>query len=94
MFGSFGLPELLVILVIVIALFGAGRISGVGRALGQSVRGFREEVRTDDEEDESKGEDGAESDAAAAESVAASESTASSEAPSQVSSEKKEEGSA
>ena len=52
MFGSFGLPELLIILVIVIALFGAGRIAGVGRALGQSVRGFREEVRNDEEDDE------------------------------------------
>ena len=52
MFGSFGLPELLIILAIVVVLFGAGRIAGVGRALGQSVRGFREEVHTDGDDDE------------------------------------------
>ncbi len=43
--------ELIIILVIVIALFGAGRIAGVGRALGTSVREFRQEARPEDEEE-------------------------------------------
>ncbi len=52
--GTFGPLELLIILLIVIALFGAGRIAGVGQALGKSVREFRSEARAglDDEEEE------------------------------------------
>ena len=49
--------ELIVILLIVIAVFGAGRIAGIGRALGTSVREFREEARNEDEEGE-EGEEG------------------------------------
>lgn len=51
--------ELIIILLIVIAVFGAGRIAGVGRALGTSVREFREEARNEDEEGEG-GEEGEE----------------------------------
>ena len=50
--------ELIIILLIVIAVFGAGRIAGVGRALGTSVREFREEARNEDEEGEEGEEDG------------------------------------
>ena len=48
MFGSLGLPELLLILVIVIAIFGAGKLAGVGGALGGSIREFRKAVRDDE----------------------------------------------
>lgn len=41
MLSSIGLPELLVILVIVFIIFGAGKLPGVGRALGESVREFK-----------------------------------------------------
>ena len=47
MFGL-GWGELLVILVIVIAIFGAGRLAGVGSALGGSIREFKKAVRDDD----------------------------------------------
>ena len=50
--------ELIVILLIVIAVFGAGRIAGIGRALGTSVREFREEARNEDEEEGEEGEEG------------------------------------
>ena len=43
--------ELIIILLIVLAVFGAGRIAGIGRALGTSVREFREEARNDEEEE-------------------------------------------
>jgi len=43
-----GAPELLIILVILIALFGASRITGLGRALGGSVTEFRRAVKEDD----------------------------------------------
>ncbi|HEY3229999.1 MAG TPA: twin-arginine translocase TatA/TatE family subunit [Roseiflexaceae bacterium] len=46
----FGLqaPELLIILVIIIVLFGATRLRGVGGALGGSIREFKKAVRDED----------------------------------------------
>ena len=65
--------ELIIILLIVIAVFGAGRIAGIGRALGTSVREFREEARNEDEEGEGEGEgDGEDESAAAGEGATAS----------------------
>jgi sec-independent protein translocase protein TatA len=48
----FGLqaPELLIILVIIIVLFGATRLRGVGGALGGSIREFKKAVRDDEAE--------------------------------------------
>lgn len=40
----FGWQELLIVLVIVLIVFGAGKLSGVGTALGRSVREFRREA--------------------------------------------------
>ncbi len=45
---GFGVPELLIILLIVIVLFGASRLAGIGQALGSSVREFRKSVRDND----------------------------------------------
>ncbi len=44
-----GIPELIVILVIVMLLFGVGRLPEIGGALGKSVRNFKEEMRDDSE---------------------------------------------
>ena len=52
--GSFGVPELLIILTIVIVLFGASRLAGIGKALGTGIRDFRQQVR----DDESSTQDG------------------------------------
>ena len=38
---GFGLIELVIVLAIVVAVFGAGRLSDVGSALGKSIREFR-----------------------------------------------------
>lgn len=66
--------ELIIILLIVIAVFGAGRIAGIGRALGTSVREFREEARNEeDEEGEGDGDGEDETTDAAAETVAAAD---------------------
>lgn len=49
-----GLPELVIILVIILLIFGANRLAGLGRGLGQAIRGFKEELpaREDDDEHE------------------------------------------
>ena len=41
---SFGPVEAIVIVVIVLVIFGAGRLTGVGKALGQGLREFRQEA--------------------------------------------------
>ncbi|MEK7439912.1 MAG: twin-arginine translocase TatA/TatE family subunit [Chloroflexota bacterium] len=48
MFGL-GITELLIILVIIILLFGVGRIATIGRDLGKSIRGFREGLAGDEQ---------------------------------------------
>ena len=49
---SLGGWELLIILVIVIVIFGAGRLSEIGGALGKSIREFRESSAVSGEDDE------------------------------------------
>ncbi len=44
-----GLPELLVILVIVLLLFGAGRIPEIAASLGKGIRSFKRGMSDDDE---------------------------------------------
>lgn len=50
-----GPTELILILLIVILLFGAGRISKIAGELGGAIRNFRESVKSDEEEPEVKG---------------------------------------
>ncbi len=44
MFGSLGTTELIIVLVIVLLLFGVGRVSKIGAELGQGVREFRKGI--------------------------------------------------
>lgn len=46
--GDIGVPELLIILAIAIILFGPARIGGIGKSLGEAIRGFRQAVRDQD----------------------------------------------
>ncbi len=46
-----GTMEILLILVLALVIFGGGKIAGVGKALGQSIREFKNEVK-DDEKDQ------------------------------------------
>jgi len=50
MFGL-GMPELIVILVIVILVFGAGRISEIGGAIGKGIKSFKKSINEPDEID-------------------------------------------
>jgi sec-independent protein translocase protein TatA len=52
--GPLGLPELLIILAVLILIFGASRLSGLGRGLGQSIRGFKDEMRKMDTDEKPK----------------------------------------
>jgi sec-independent protein translocase protein TatA len=53
---NLGVPELLIILAIIILIFGAGRLAGLGRGLGQAIRGFKDEVKPDDNADDKRGD--------------------------------------
>lgn len=48
MFG-FGMPELIVIMVIVLVVFGAGKLPEIGGALGKSIRNFKSATEGSDE---------------------------------------------
>lgn len=55
---NLGLPELLVILVIVILVFGAGKIPQLGKGIGEGIKNFKDAMRHgesgDKKDDESK----------------------------------------
>ena len=46
----FGAPELLILLVIVILLFGVGRIGKIAGELGSGIKAFRKGLQSEDEE--------------------------------------------
>ncbi len=56
MLGSFGVTELIIILVIVMVLFGAKRLPDLAKGLGQGITEFKKASRNDssDEEDTTK----------------------------------------
>lgn len=56
MLPQIGMPELLVLLVIIIIIFGVGRLPEVGGALGKAIREFRQSSQGLDEEEKSEGE--------------------------------------
>jgi sec-independent protein translocase protein TatA len=49
-----GAPELLIILLIVVVIFGAGKLPEIGSALGRSIRGFKSEVTDAQKEEAAK----------------------------------------
>jgi sec-independent protein translocase protein TatA len=55
--GGIGMPELLVVLVIVLVIFGAGKLPEIGKGLGKGIRNFRKATSGMDEIDVSPKED-------------------------------------
>jgi sec-independent protein translocase protein TatA len=56
MFNSIGVPELLIVLVILLLVFGPKRLPGLGKQLGSGMREFKDSVsgksRGDDDDDD------------------------------------------
>ena len=54
--GPIGIPELIIVLVILLVIFGPKRLPGLGKSLGSGMREFKDSIsgtsRDDDDEDE------------------------------------------
>jgi sec-independent protein translocase protein TatA len=55
--GSIGAPELIVIALIALLLFGAGRIADIGKGLGQGIKNFKQGIREAGDEDDADAKD-------------------------------------
>lgn len=44
-----GFSEILLLIFLALVLFGGSKLSGVGKALGRSIKDFRNELRSDDD---------------------------------------------
>jgi sec-independent protein translocase protein TatA len=43
--GKIGLPELLIILAIIVIVFGANRLPGLGRGIGSAIKNFKDGMK-------------------------------------------------
>lgn len=53
MFGI-GMPELIVILVIILIIFGAGKLPEIGAGMGKAIRNFKSATSDPDKKDDEK----------------------------------------
>jgi len=55
MIGGVGMPELIIILVIILIIFGAGKLPEIGAGLGKGIKNFKKatkEVNLEDKEED------------------------------------------
>jgi sec-independent protein translocase protein TatA len=45
LFGPIGLPEMLIILVIIMLIFGASRLPEIGKGIGQGIKNFKSSIK-------------------------------------------------
>ncbi len=57
MLGGFGVTELLIVLVIVLVLFGVGRISKIAGEMGSGIKAFKDGLQGPEGEEESQEEE-------------------------------------
>ena len=60
MLGGFGITELLIVLVIVLVLFGVGRISKIAGEMGSGIKAFKDGLQGSEDEEESQEEESVE----------------------------------
>jgi sec-independent protein translocase protein TatA len=63
MFGTLGIPELLIILAIIVVLFGVNKLPRLGKGLGEGIKNFKDSVRSTSKDPDSG--DGSSNDEAA-----------------------------
>ena len=52
-----GTTEIVLIIVLALVLFGGGKLAGVGKALGKSIRDFKAEVKEDEKDEKPDGQE-------------------------------------
>jgi sec-independent protein translocase protein TatA len=50
LFGPIGMPEMLIILVIIMLIFGASRLPEIGKGIGQGIKNFKGSIKEADSE--------------------------------------------
>ena len=48
LFGPIGIPEMLIILVIIMLIFGASRLPEIGKGIGQGIKNFKSSYKEAD----------------------------------------------
>ena len=61
-FGPIGLPQILIVLLIILLIFGAKRLPEIGASLGKGIRTFKSSVTGEDEPPTSSNQTAAKSD--------------------------------
>ena len=49
-----GTTEIILIVILALVLFGGGKLAGVGKALGKSIKDFKNEVKDGDKKDDAE----------------------------------------
>lgn len=51
MLGGIGIPELAIVLVLILVVFGAGKLPEIGGGIGNAIRNFKQSVHEEDSDD-------------------------------------------
>ena len=56
-FGGISIWQLLIILVVVLLIFGSGKLKSIGSDLGSSIKGFKKAINEDESKENDKSKD-------------------------------------
>jgi sec-independent protein translocase protein TatA len=54
MLGGLGMPELIIILVIILVIFGAGKLPQIGEGMGKAIRNFKTGISKEESKEPDK----------------------------------------